>query len=229
VLETLAATDGGRWELVKLSTDEHPEIAQQYGVQGIPAVKLFVDGQVRGEFAGALPQAEVRRWLDEHLPDPDTDALRLIVDRWPTRGPEVAEELERFVADHPDHPEARLRLAQALVGVAPERARELARIDSQDAALTELGDDVAVLAELMLRDAGDAPDRLRRSLREAAGALARHDLNASLERLVEAATIDSGYGDQLARRAAVALFHLLGQDHESTREYRQRLATALLS
>ncbi|GIV59860.1 MAG: hypothetical protein KatS3mg043_0949 [Rhodothermaceae bacterium] len=53
---------------MKVNTDRHPELSMRYGVRGIPAVKLFVDGEVRGEFVGALPEPAVRRWLDEHLP-----------------------------------------------------------------------------------------------------------------------------------------------------------------
>lgn len=67
-IEKLARESGGRWRLVKVNTDGQPGLSQAYGVRGIPAVKLFVDGAVAGEFTGALPEAEVRRWLDAHLP-----------------------------------------------------------------------------------------------------------------------------------------------------------------
>ena len=67
-LERLAKESGGRWRLVKINSDTHPDLARRYGVRGIPAVKLFVDGTVAAEFTGALPEAEVRRWLGAHLP-----------------------------------------------------------------------------------------------------------------------------------------------------------------
>ncbi|QXD16127.1 thioredoxin [Rhodocaloribacter litoris] len=67
-LEKLARESKGKWRLVKVNTDRHPELSMRYGVRGIPAVKLFVDGEVRGEFVGALPEPAIRRWLDEHLP-----------------------------------------------------------------------------------------------------------------------------------------------------------------
>ncbi len=67
-LDTLARESGGDWRLVKINTDAHPDLSQRFGIRGIPAVKLFVDGAVAAEFTGALPEAEVRRWLGTHLP-----------------------------------------------------------------------------------------------------------------------------------------------------------------
>ncbi|MEX0600785.1 MAG: thioredoxin [Rhodothermales bacterium] len=62
-LEKMAREAGGSWRLVKINTDKYPEFARRYGVRGIPAVKLFVDGEVADEFVGALPEHAVRDWL----------------------------------------------------------------------------------------------------------------------------------------------------------------------
>jgi len=67
-LEKLAKESKGAWRLVKINTDRQQELSVFYGVRGIPAVKMFVDGEVQAEFVGALPEPEVRRWLQEHLP-----------------------------------------------------------------------------------------------------------------------------------------------------------------
>jgi putative thioredoxin len=68
ILEKLEKEANDAWKLVKINTDLHPDLSRQYQIQGIPAVKLFVDGQVTAEFAGALPEPHVRAWLNEHLP-----------------------------------------------------------------------------------------------------------------------------------------------------------------
>jgi putative thioredoxin len=44
-------------------------LAQKFGIRGIPAVKLFIDGEVKDEFVGALPEHSLRNWLDNALPD----------------------------------------------------------------------------------------------------------------------------------------------------------------
>ena len=66
-LEKLADESEGTWSLVKVNVDQHPGLARQYGVRGIPSVKLFVDGQVADEFTGALPEPALRQWIDSAL------------------------------------------------------------------------------------------------------------------------------------------------------------------
>jgi len=71
VIERLAGEAAGRWELAKVDTEAHPEIAERYGIVSIPNVKLFVNGEVADEFVGAIPEAEIRRWLEAAVPSPD--------------------------------------------------------------------------------------------------------------------------------------------------------------
>lgn len=75
LLEKLAADYGGRFELAKLNSDEAPSVSARYAVRSIPAVKLFVDGAVVDEFTGALPEGQLRAFLDAHLPD-EAEKLR---------------------------------------------------------------------------------------------------------------------------------------------------------
>jgi len=67
ILEKLANADGGAWVLAKVDCDANPRLAAAAGVQGIPAVKAIWQGGIVGEFTGAVPEAEVRGWLDQLL------------------------------------------------------------------------------------------------------------------------------------------------------------------
>ena len=75
LLEKLAGEYGGRFELAKLNSDEAPSVSARYAVRSIPAVKLFVDGEVVDEFTGALPEGPLRAFLDARLPD-EAEKLR---------------------------------------------------------------------------------------------------------------------------------------------------------
>ncbi|MCH8300958.1 MAG: thioredoxin [Candidatus Marinimicrobia bacterium] len=68
-LEKLAEEAGDSWNLLKVNTESQPELAAEYGIRSIPNVKLFVNGEISGEFVGALPEEEIKRWLESNIPD----------------------------------------------------------------------------------------------------------------------------------------------------------------
>ena len=67
-LEKLAEEAGNSWTLVKVNTELQQELAVKYGIRSIPNVKLFVNGEVSGEFIGALPEEDIKRWLESNIP-----------------------------------------------------------------------------------------------------------------------------------------------------------------
>src|SRR4029079_14460954 len=78
ILEKLEVAYAGRFKLVELDADEEPEIAQQlsqmFGVRSIPFCVLFKGGQPVDGFVGALPEPEVRKFLDKHVPSAEEQA-----------------------------------------------------------------------------------------------------------------------------------------------------------
>ena len=70
ILEKLAVEYDGAFVLAKLDTEAHPGIAQQLGIRSLPTVKLFKDRQLVDEFMGALPEPEVRTFLEAHVGAP---------------------------------------------------------------------------------------------------------------------------------------------------------------
>ena len=75
ILEKLAGEYGGKFLLVKINSDDNQDLATRYGVRGIPSVKAFINGEQADEFSGALPESEVRAFLDRLIPSP-ADELR---------------------------------------------------------------------------------------------------------------------------------------------------------
>jgi putative thioredoxin len=68
LLEKAALEAGARWELAKVNVEDHREVSDRFRITGIPAVKLFVDGEVVAEFTGAMGARELNDWLEKHLP-----------------------------------------------------------------------------------------------------------------------------------------------------------------
>ena len=67
VLEELANEHAGKIEVVKLNTDENPEITGRYGITGIPTLNVYVKGEVVKTLVGALPKPKLVRELSDYL------------------------------------------------------------------------------------------------------------------------------------------------------------------
>jgi thioredoxin 1 len=67
-ISALAGEYEGRAKVAKLDVDEAPEVAERFGIQSIPTLLVFKDGRVVDQRVGALPQSEMARMLDGHLP-----------------------------------------------------------------------------------------------------------------------------------------------------------------
>ena len=118
VLEGEAAAREGQFVLAKVDIDANREVAERFGVRGIPNVKAFKNGHVVAEFVGARPPAAVAQFLDEVTAP--SEAARLIEElRAEGRWPEVVAALDEF-----DHDRAfQLLLERLTAADADERER----------------------------------------------------------------------------------------------------------
>ena len=67
VVETVGRDNAGKLKVVKLDVDGAPQIAGRYGVQGIPLLVLIVEGEEADRMVGAVPEPQLRKWLEPHL------------------------------------------------------------------------------------------------------------------------------------------------------------------
>jgi putative thioredoxin len=148
VLEKLAAEYDGRFMLAKVNSDQNHELAQRYGVRGIPAVKAFVNGEMVDEFTGALPEAQIREFLERLVPSP-AEPLRLEALQAHQRGDlETARKLmaeaikldPRNDASYLDYIELSLETganeeAREILDAVRERCADRERVDALDARL----------------------------------------------------------------------------------------------
>ena len=231
VLESLAEAQD-EWTLVKVNVDENEEAAQAYGVRGIPAVKLFVDGEVAGEFTGAKPEHAIRSWLEEHLPSEAKSRLEEARQALEDGNHQEAEQLLwPVLEDDPNHDEAQVLMARALAFKDPTRAQALAEAaEVADPTLRQVRDGVQTLARLLewADDPSDLPEGDGRAdYRAGIEALATQDFDAALTHFIDVVRTNRDYDDDGARKACIALFTLLGEKHPTTQEHRRTFDMAL--
>ena len=205
VLEQATNERAGRVALAKLDTDANQRLAAAFGIQGIPAVKAFVDGRVVSEFTGAQPPAAVKRFFDALVP---SEADELVA-----AGGEA--ELRRALELEPGRADAGLALARIL--------RDRGDREGALAVLSEFPGSFAaegLAARLRLEDDEE--------LRDAFAALDDGEQQRGLDALIGAiaATDDAPRREDL-RRAVVGVLDELGVEHPVARESRRKLAGAL--
>ena len=205
VLERAVQARSDKVELAKVDVDANPTLARRYGVQGIPAVKAFRDGEVVAEFVGAQPPPAVERFLDSLVPSEadhlvelgDEASLRRAVELEPARA-EAAVPLARILHARGDTDEA-LALVQQVPG-------------------SFAADGLAARIEL---ERSDDP-----TLQRAFAALDAGDYQAALDGLIEALPDADGARDDI-RRVVIGILDELGVEHPLARDSRRRLASAL--
>ncbi|WP_239308563.1 MULTISPECIES: tetratricopeptide repeat protein [unclassified Frankia] len=221
VLERLAEADGGRWVLAKVDVDANPQLAQAAGVQGIPAVKAVVGGRIIGEFTGAVPEPEVRAWLDQLLALVDEAVTGL------AGGPAEA-------AADAHHSAAEEALAKGDLDAAADayRSRLAEAPGDADATLglarVGLFQRVATIDVTGLRARLSAdPDDVEAAIMLADVLVAKGEVETGLTRLVGVVRRTVGDERERARAHLVSLFEALGDSEPAVAPARRALSAAL--
>lgn len=206
-LDKAAQARDGKVVLAKLDTDANQQIAERYGIQSIPAVKAFVDGEVVAEFLGAQPPSQVEKFFEAIVPSEikqlldagDEQSLRRVVELEPSNV-QANLGLARFEHRNGDSDGAAARLRNVTGNFQADGL--LARIELEQAGNGELA------AALELVDEGK--------------------LEAGLDKLLELLeTADDEDDRERIRKIVVAVLDDLGVEHPLARESRRRMAAAL--
>jgi putative thioredoxin len=232
MLERLAAEAQGAFVLAKLNVDDSPRVSASYGVQGIPAVKAFRDGQVVDEFVGAQPEARVSEFLKKVAPTAADLKLGEAHSLLATRHWSAAEAAFRAVlADQPNNAMAALGLLKSLVALGRGCEAEDLLADFPRGDATPTADKLAPLAHVLCEVEGaDAPlaeTELEALYYQSARLLARGQFEAGMDGLLDVLRQDKRFRKGEPRQVMVAIFELLGDDDPTTREYRNELASVL--
>ncbi len=217
VIEGLAEKADGRWALVKINTEEHPGLAERFGISSIPNVKLFHGGEVIDEFFGAMSESEIASWIDKALPSPGAETLLkafALLDAGKTE--EALAAAEPVLADEPDNQDARMLIAEASLGADPGRIAELLQPIFEDSDHFDRAKALRALAKAALDvDRPDAlPDaEVKERYLEGAAAVRNGDYDAAFQAFIEVVGKQGGYADEAAKSAGKALIQFLGIRH----------------
>lgn len=241
VLESLANQMQGQFVLVKANTDDTPQAAAELGVQSIPTVFGVRDRQIVDFFQGALPESQVRSWLERLLPTP---AQQLVQEARAIANldPLAAEtKLREALQLDPNSPDAAACLADVLLqqdqldeasqvvqqmadaGIrSPELERVKARLDLQQTARKGLS------VQQAQQRLAEAPEDPQRQLELAESLAVEQQYQQALDVCLR--IIQSHRGSppaEKARQTMVDLFRLLPDDSQLVSDYRRKLSMAL--
>jgi putative thioredoxin len=247
IIEKVVRSYNGKVRLVKMNIDQHPAIAGQLRVQSIPTVYAFRDGRPVDGFNGALPESQVREFIDRLVGEDASadiaEALKAANQALEANDLQTAAEVFAAVLQQDgQNPEALAGLAscylksgdaaraeQTIALVPPDKqthaavAQVKAALDLKKAAATA-GDTGALEARI----AADPKDHQARI--DLAKALAANGKKTeAVEQLLEAIRRDRKWNEEAARKQLVLLFEAWGSKDPATQDGRRRLSSVLFS
>ena len=255
ILEKLEADYAGRFKLVKIDSDQEQQLAAAFGIRSIPTVILLMGGQPVDGFMGALPEGQVRQFLDKHLPPADELPEEEIAEE-PAAPATPAEELEKLqhaVATDPSNDDARFDYVKALllagrtddakVAFAPviSKAPIVRKLDALQRWMNAIdASEKANIADFDSKIAANKRDFEARFGR-AQALIAQRRWTDAMDELLEILMRDKAWSEELARKTYIAILEIIeppkpkvadGQippDDPTVATYRRRLSSVVLS
>lgn len=247
LLEKLVTEAGGKVKLVKLNVDENQQLAQQFRIQSIPAVYAFFQGKPVDGFVGALPESQLKQFVDKLSkaggPSELDEALAAAKDALNQGNAEEAAALfAQILQQDSGNITAAACLARCAVmlGETDQARQILTQIPTEHAGDPDVEAAYSALELAEQADAaGDAGELEAKVQADPADHQARFDLAvalysrgqnaAAIEHLLEIVKRDREWNENAARQQLLKIFEALGPTHPDTVKGRRGLSTLLFS
>lgn len=232
VIEKLAGEAKGRWKLVKVNTDRHPELATQFNVRGIPSVKMVYEGEIIAEFTGAKPEPMIRNWLNENLPDSageETSWEESVNEKLAAGDRKAAlKAAEKHAKDADDALSAKLAMLH-LPGSIKKAEKWIENIDEKLKFEIEIESlntvrrlDKVNRGEIRL-NGSDITSTYQKAVQD----LFDKKFEEALEGFIQCLQVDRTIDEDGPRKACIAIFQMLGDVHPLTQRYRRIFSMSL--
>ena len=248
IIEKVVTEARGKVKLVKLNIDDHPAIPGQMGIQSIPAVVAFADGKPVDAFMGAVPESQIREFIDklarENGGAPDIDEI-LAEGRAQLEAGDVNTAAQIFgslLQEQPDNVKALAGMAECMIAAGQEdRAREL--IDGLTDEQRQVPEVASILARFALEEEvaelGDAAQLEARLAQNPGDHAARVDLakilsakgqrDEAADHLLAIIKADRQWDDDGARKQLLTFFEAWGATDPATVSARRKLSALMFS
>ena len=226
ILEQLADEYQGKFLLAKVNTEENQQLAMQFGIRSIPTIKMFVNGEPVDEFMGALPEPEIRAFIDRNVPR-ESDALINQAEELLAAGDaDTALELVKQ-ANQMDPDNTRALISYARICAAMGNTEEAQTvINALPAEFKELPEIIALMSKMefdsIANESGSVEDLQKRLEENADDHEARYQLaaqqmmqghtEAALDNLLLIMQKDRQFNDEAAKKMIFKIFDSLGAD-----------------
>ena len=241
ILTKLADEYNGAFILAKVNSDEQGELAAQAGVRSLPTVKLFVDGQIVDEFMGALPEPEVKKFLDQHIQSESDVVLNdAMLAYQEGREQDALDMLNAALAHDPQNAKLKINIAKLVANQGDlQSARALAETlndeEKQQPEAKELITQLKLAQQL--QEAGD-PNEIEQKLKDNPDDLdalyqmsniqtASGNYEAAIQMLMKIMQKDRSFKDDAGRKGLIDIFDMLGSDNPLVQTYRRKMFTLL--
>jgi putative thioredoxin len=249
LLEKTVRAANGAVRMVKLNIDENREIAEQMRIQSIPAVYAFKDGRPVDGFVGALPESQVKQFVQRVSggkggPSPVEEAVAMAKEALQQGDHGTAGAVySQILQSEPANIEAQAGLARALIaGGDLAKARQLLdRVAKEDTGNAEIAAakaalDLAEQAKSAMASAGKLRARLAANaddhearLELATALFGTGDREAAIDELLTLYKRDREWDEQAARKQLVKFFEVMGATNPLTLSARRRLSALMFS
>jgi len=209
VLDKVTAQFNGRVKLVKINSDDNPDLSQAFGIRSIPNVIAFKDGRAVAQFMGAQPEPQVRAFFEQLLPSAAEQTLARAEAAFAEQRLDEAEQLVAQVETGLD-PALEARVTALKHGIAAARA-------------IESGPGEDALRATLTKNPADNEARL--ALANLLAGARRY--REAMDELLELVRRDRAWRDGIARTQLLALFTLAANEPALIAEYRRKLASTL--